>query len=180
MRRLALLVTAFGVFAAGCSGSSNAPTPPVVSRSAPDLAAFLRLPVATPSACPRTANGATIGRRSPWVGHVDVSVFLARNVSTHQTLKLGNTLRADPLVRRAYFESRQQAYQEFQRLYTCWAAVPRSQTPASYRLVLQPTATLGARNALVARIARRGYVDSVSCDPSVPCVNALPSAGASG
>lgn len=143
MRRLALLVIAFGVLAAGCGGGSDATTVPLVARRAPDLAGFLRLPVATPSACPRTANGATIGRRSPWVGHVDVSVFLSPNVSTHQTLALGNALRADPLVRTAYFESKQQAYQEFQRLYTCWAAVPRSQTPASYRLVLQPTATLG-------------------------------------
>jgi hypothetical protein len=179
MRRLALLIAALAV-TAGCGGGSSAPTTPVVTPGAPDLAKFLTLPVATPSACPHSANGATVGRRSPWVGHVDVSVFLSPQASTHETLKLGNDLRSDPLIRTTYFESARQAYLEFQRLYTCWAAVPRSQTPASYRLVLQPTATIGARDALVARLAKRGYVDSVSCDPSLPCVSALPSTSPSG
>jgi FtsX extracellular domain len=176
VRPCALAVVALSVLATGCGGTSKSPAAPVVARVAPDLAGFLRLPVATPSACPPTANGATVGRRSPWVGHVDVSVFLDPAVTTHETLKLGNDLRADPAVRTVYFESATQAYAEFQRLYTCWSAVSRSQTPASYRVVLAHTTTLAARDQLVRRLARRADVDSVSCDPSLPCTAQLPSA----
>jgi hypothetical protein len=178
VRRRALFVVALGLLAAGCSGGASSPTAPA-APGAPDLTGFLRLPVATPSACPRTANGATVGRRSPWVGHVDLSVFLSPAVTTHETLKLGNDLRADPAVRTVYFESARQAYEEFQRLYTCWSEVPRSQTPPSYRVVLVPTTTLAVRDRLVRRLARRHDVDSVSCDPSLPCTAQLPSAAAS-
>jgi hypothetical protein len=180
VRRLALFVVALGLLAAGCGGGASSPTAPLVAPAAPDLAGFLRLPVATPSACPSTANGATVGRRSPWVGHVDLSVFLSPAVTTHETLKLGNDLRADPAVRTVYFESAKQAYEEFQRLYTCWSEVPRSQTPASYRVVLVPTTTLAVRDSLVRRLARRHDVDSVSCDPALPCTAQLPSATPSG
>jgi hypothetical protein len=82
-------------------------------------------------------------------------------------------------VQKAYFESAAQAYREFQRLYTCWTAVPRSQTPPSYRLVLRSSATLAERNLLVRRIAGEPDVDTVSCDPTVPCTDALASATAS-
>jgi cell division protein FtsX len=139
----------------------------------------LNQPVASPSTCPSNVNGTTIGRSSPWVGTVDVSVFLRPNVTTQQVLKIANDLRTDPLVQTVYFESARQAYQEFERLYTCWTAVPRSQTPASYRLVLVPNATLATRDLLVRRLAKQPAVDTVSCDPTVPCVNVLPSASRS-
>lgn len=180
MHRVALTVAGLAMVATGCGGSSSAPTTPVLHRAAPDLPSFLKLPIATPSACPSTVNGTTIGRASPWVGTIDVSVFLRRTVTTHQILKLGNDLRADPLVQTVYFESAKQAYQEFQRLYTCSTSVSRSQTPPSYRLVLLPTATLAARDLLVSRVAKQPAVDTVSCDPTEPCVNVLPSATSSG
>jgi FtsX extracellular domain len=162
----------------GCSrGSSGAgPVPP---RTPPDIAAFLRLPVATPSACPSNVNGTTVGRRSPWSGHVDVSVFVAPSAPGREVAALGVRLRRDPLVSRVYFESQREAYREFQRLYTCWTAVPSSQAPASYRLILTPAATFGQRNALVEQLARLPAVDTVSCDPTVPCVSAVRSATAS-
>jgi hypothetical protein len=69
-----------------------------------------------------------------------------------------------------YFESAEQAYQEFQRLYTCWSAVARSQTPASYRMVLVATSTLGSRDSLVRRLVSLPGVASVSCAPALPCV----------
>lgn len=77
------------------------------------------------------------------------------------------------------YEGAAQAYAEFQRLYTCWAQVPRSQTPASYRVILKPTATITQRNALVARVLRQPAVDTVSCDPSLPCTSVVQSATSS-
>jgi hypothetical protein len=172
MHRIALTTVTLAVLAAGCGGSSSpTPEPSVVARTAPDLAAFLKLPVATPSSCPSNVSGSTSGRSSPWVGHVDVSVFLRPSVTTRQTLKLGNTLRADPDVQTAYFESSKQAYEEFQRLYTCWTSVPPSQTPASYRVVLYPTVTIGERNDLVARLVKQHDIDSISCNPTAPCTS---------
>jgi hypothetical protein len=71
--------------------------------------------------------------------------------------------------RTVYFESADDAYAEFQRLYTCSADVPRSALHASYRLVLRPI-TRPARDAFVARLRRLTGVEAVSCDPSSPCL----------
>src|SRR4051794_22651872 len=94
-----------------CSGSS-AP----VTRPAPDLAPLLRQPIATPSMCSGQVSGSTSGRRSPWVGTVDVSVFLTPSLPDPQVRALGDRLRADAAVRTVYFESAAEAYAEFQRL----------------------------------------------------------------
>jgi hypothetical protein len=168
-----MLVASLLVMAAcGSSGSTGAlPSSGVAGETPPDLAKFLQLPVATPSACPSNVSGSTDGRASPWVGHVDVSVFVSTSAGPATVTKLGATLRRNPLVDKVYFESRAQAYAEFQRLYTCWTSVPRTQTPASYRVVLVATATLLARNALVQRLVNSPEVDSVSCNPTVPCTN---------
>jgi cell division protein FtsX len=161
--------------ALGCSGSSTpdaSPTP----RTPPDLAAFLRLPVATPSACASTVSGSTSGRRSPWVGHVDVSVFLAASTGPPDLRRVRRTLDALPAVRHIYYESRRKAYAEFQRLYTCSAEVPARSVPASYRLVLAPV-TQPERDDLVRSIRALDGVRSVSCDPSNPCVDSAAGPG---
>lgn len=180
-RPLRLGLAAAGlVLVAACGSSGSVDTPPTAAPgvgglgSAPDIAKFLRLPVATPSACPSDQNGTTIGRASPWVGHVDLSVFLSTSISGPQNARISRTLHGDALVRTIYYESRSEAYAEFQRLYTCWASVPRSQTPASYRVVLVSTVTLQQRNDLVQRLVNLDGVDSVSCDPDVPCTNIHP------
>lgn len=181
MRRPSLLLVSLAslaVLATGCgggSGSAGGVRPTLVPHTRPNLAAFLRLPVATPSACPGS-DATTVGRSSPWVGRVDVSVFVTPQTPQARVAALGRRLRHDPLVRSVYFESQRTAYEEFQRLYTCWASVPRSQTPASYRLILVTTITLGQRNRLVARLVHLPGVDTVSCDPSVPCVSTVRSA----
>src|SRR4051812_5390419 len=152
--------------AAGCSGGSSAPT--TVAHTPPDLAGFLRLPVATPTACPDGANGTTVGRHSPWVGHVDVSVFLDDKATATTIRRLGDDLRAADGVRTVYYESRAQAFAEFARLYTCSADYPRATIPASYRIVLgQITHT--RRDALLRSIVRMPGVSELSCDPSDPC-----------
>ena len=150
----------------GCGGGSSAGH---ARRTPPDLAAFLRLPVATPTACPSAPAGTT-GRRSPWVGHVDVSVFVADDAPRKVVANLEPILRAEPHVARVYTETKRQAYAEFQRLYTCSAQVPRSALPASYRLILDEVTT-PERDALVQRIYEVPGVGSVSCDPSSPCTN---------
>jgi len=136
----------------------------------PDLAAFLRQPVATPTACGNKVSGTTVGRRSPWVGNVDISVFLEPSATPAQANSLGDQLRGLPGVRTVYFESEDQAYEEFQRLYTCSAYVPRSAVPASYRLVLNSGVKRPQRDDLVTRVHGLPAVSSVSCDPSSPCL----------
>lgn len=156
---------------AGCGGGGSPPTPR--PATAPDLDAFLRLPVATPASCPPDVNGTTSGRRSPWVGHVDVSVFLD-DVDPHRTQRIGAALDRIPQVRRVYYESAEEAYAEFQRLYTCSEQVPATSVPASYRLVLYAV-TRSERDDLVRRVYDLAGVASVSCDPSSPCVDLRPS-----
>jgi hypothetical protein len=181
MRRVLVCLAVVAVAVTGCGGGSSAtdPNPSVVSTAAPNLEAFLRLPVATPSACPSNVSGSTDGRTSVWAGRVDLSVFVSLSASTRQTLKLGNLLRADSRVRAVYYESKKQAYEEFQRLYTCWTSVPRSQTPASYRVDLLATVSITERNVLVAHLARMSDVDTVSCNPIIPCTSSLPPATSS-
>jgi hypothetical protein len=176
MRLPILLVVPVTVAAlAGCGGSSTPSVSPGV-RTPPSLAAFFGEPPATPSSCPSTANGTSDGRSSPWVGHVDVSVFLKTSATPRSVRRVGASLRKAATVQRVYFESRAKAYAEFQRLYTCWAEVPSSATPPSYRVVLTPTATIGQRNTLVARLLHDPAVDTASCDPSLPCVDVVRSA----
>ena len=163
-RCLALaLITAAAV---ACGGSS----PPSTERTPPDLAAFLRLPVATPSACPAGSNGTGSGRLSPWAGHVDISVFIADSADAATRKALHDALVAAAHVAHVYTESRAQAYEEFQRLYTCSAGVPRSVVRASYRLVVDNSTTTPQRDALVRQIYRLPGVGDVSCDPVSPCV----------
>ena len=115
-------------------------------------------------------SGTTAGRRSPWVGNVDISVFLEGSATPAQISSLGNQLRGLAGVQRVYFESADQAYQEFQRLYTCSADVPRSAVPASYRLVLDDGVKRPQRDDVVTRVRGLPAVSSVSCDPSSPCL----------
>lgn len=171
---LAAGLVALVLVAAGCSGSS-AGSPSALTRphGTPDLADFLAQPVASPRVCPSNRNGTSSGRASPWVGTVDVSVYLKNSDSPASVTAVGNRLRRDPLVATVYYESRRQAYEEFERLYTCSAKVRSGSLPASYRLVLRRGATIGERNALVARMQRDTAVEVVACDPSAPCVNVV-------
>jgi cell division protein FtsX len=103
------------------------------------------------------------------VGNVDVSVFLEPSATTAQITSLGGQLRAMREVRTVYYEPADQAYAEFQRLYTCSSDVSRAAVPASYRLVLQQV-TRPQRDALVTRLRGLPAVSGVSCDPSSPCI----------
>jgi hypothetical protein len=97
-------------------------------------------------------------------------VFVRPKATVAEVRSLARTLRHDPLVAQVYFESRRQAYAEFQRLYKCWASVPPSSTPASYRLVLVSGISSADRDRLVGRLAGLDAVDGVSCDASVRCL----------
>lgn len=162
---LVVLVLGLSAATVGCGGGADDSRP----RTPPDLAAFLRLPVATPTTCP-TAVSTASGRRSPWVGHVDISVFVEDKATPARVRSLRSELSNLPDVSAVYFESRAQAYAEFQRLYTCSAEVPQSAVRASYRLVLDQV-TRPERNRVVRAIYRLPGVGSVSCDPSSPCTD---------
>jgi hypothetical protein len=176
-RSVPALLLCLAVMAAGCGSSGSAGNAgAVIQPSAPRIKAFLKLPVATPSTCPSNVNGATSGRISPWVGHVDISVFLAAHASPSLVASLGAGLRSNPAVLRVYYESKTEAYAEFQRLYTCSAGTPHSQVPASYRVVLKQGTTVAARNRIVGTTVREPGVETASCDPSNPCVDIVNSA----
>src|SRR6478672_10274400 len=96
LRRVAGLAL-LGALGTACGGSSS---PPTTTKTPPDLAAFLRLPVATPSSCPSGVSGSTAGRRSPWVGHVAVSVFVADGVNVAPRHSLYEALVHEPHVAR--------------------------------------------------------------------------------
>jgi hypothetical protein len=180
--RAAALTIAVAIACAGCSGSASTPTtaPSTSPRHAPQLARFLALPVATPSACPSGTNATTTGRSSPWAGTIDASVFITPTSTPRRIRLLGERIRRNPLVRATYYESSRQAYQEFQRLYTCWASVSREQTPASYRLVLSRTATVADRDQLVRDLVSQPDVEEVSCAPALPCSTQTPLPSPSG
>ena len=156
------------LLAAGCGGGGSS-ADSVSARTPPDLEAFLRLPVATPSSCPPSVNGATSGRRSPWVGHVDVSVFLD-DLSPRELEAVRGKVERIGAVKTVYAETQAQAWAEFQRLYTCSAQVPRDSVPASLRIVLFPL-TRPERDDVVRRLHELAGVAGVSCDPSSPCTD---------
>jgi hypothetical protein len=159
------------VFAAGCSGGA-APTARPTTRPLPDLAAFLRTPVATPTACPSGQTGSSAGRRSPWSGRVDVSVYVDPHAGAGATGTLGRRLGALPEVRQVFAESAAEALAEYQRLYTCSASVSRTDLPPSFRLVLH-SLLRARRDQLVVKILRMPSVKTVACDPTDPCTDVV-------
>jgi hypothetical protein len=168
-RSVAVTLTVLAVMsAAGCSGGGSSPA--VQPRTPPDLAGFLKLPVATPTTCPADANGTTVGRTSPWVGHVDVSVYVDQHATPPAVRRLGAQLRHLSGVSTVYYESHREAVAEFARLYTCSANFPQATIPASYRLVLGGLTHVD-RDAVLRRIVRLPAVGEVSCDPSDPCTS---------
>lgn len=72
---------------------------------------------------------------------IEVSIFLANEVSEQQRADLDTALKADPLVREVIYESRQQAYDRFKEMYRdapdLVNAVKPEQLPESFRVRLQ-------------------------------------------
>jgi hypothetical protein len=176
VRRLLPALLCLVTLAAGCGGAGSAGPSVVVQPAPPRIKAFLKLPVATPSRCASNVSGTTAGRISPWSGHIDISVFLDGNATPALTRTLGSGLRSNRQVKRVYYESKAEAFAEFQRLYTCSASVKNPDIPASYRLQLMAGTTVSARNALVGRILGEPGVATASCDPSDPCTAVVASA----
>lgn len=71
---------------------------------------------------------------------IEVSIFLANEVSEQQRADLDTALKADPLVRDVIYESRQQAYDRFKEMYRdapdLVNAVKPDQLPESFRVRL--------------------------------------------
>jgi hypothetical protein len=170
--RAAVLTAALGIatLVAGCSGSSSGGTPTGNVPAPADFPSFLQLPVATPASCAPHSNGTTSGRRSPWVGRIDVSLFVHPGTTNSQLRRLASTVLAMQSVRTVYVESAQQAYAEFQRLYTCSANVSPDQVPASLRIRLF-NLNAADREKTLHQLVGLPHVDSLSCDPSNPCTD---------
>ena len=70
----------------------------------------------------------------------DVSIFLARDITASQRSDLRAALQADPLVRDLRFESRDEAFTRFKRLWAdspdFVASVPADSVPESFRMTL--------------------------------------------
>jgi hypothetical protein len=170
---------ALALLAASCTdtAATTAPTATTGREPAPpNLQQFLQLPVATPVACARGSVATATGRVSPWTGHVDISVFLAPGSPRSTRRTVTSQVSHSPLVATTYDESQRQAHEEYARLYTCSGSVATADTPASLRIVLQSGTTTAQRNRLVVTLVRDRGVDSVSCDPSNPCVDVVRSA----
>ncbi len=123
---------------------------------------------------PRARARATSAGRPTAEARPGSATSTCRSTSGHRSATAADRpARSDAAHRPArpqgLLRTQHQAYEEFQRLYTCWTSVPKSQTPASYRVVLTPLATLLQRNDLVQRLVNKPGVDSVSCEPTVPC-----------
>jgi FtsX extracellular domain len=165
-----LVVVTLTAVACSSSSSSGAKSKPLIQP--PNIQALLRLPVATPSVCPSNVNGTTIGRASPWE-YTDISLYMTPHASTKDNLVVTRELKTSPYVTAIYFETARQAYAEFQHLYTCWAAVPRSQTPSSYRVNLKTTTQISQRNALVEQLLTLPGVDTITCPAVESCVSVV-------
>jgi cell division transport system permease protein len=76
-----------------------------------------------------------------WSDKIEVSVFLARNVSQDQRQAIENQLKSQPVVERVYYESQQQAYDRFKDQFKDSPDMVRNVTPSvlpeSFRVKLK-------------------------------------------
>lgn len=78
--------------------------------------------------------------KESYYSDIEVSIFLANEVSEQQRTDLNTALEADPLVRDVVYESREQAYERFKEMYRdapdLVNAVKPEQLPESFRVRL--------------------------------------------
>jgi hypothetical protein len=96
----------------------------------------------------------------------DVGIFLRPDITWQQRDALRDALRADPLVRNLSFESHEDAYERFKKLWhdspDFVASVDASQLPESFRLKLTPSPQYAAFAAAFAgRPGVQGLVGGV-------------------
>jgi cell division transport system permease protein len=66
-----------------------------------------------------------------YYSQIQVSIFLAPDITEEQRAELDQTLQADPLVASYYFESRDQAYEQFRTLFADSPELVEATDPAS-------------------------------------------------
>ncbi|HEX9891985.1 MAG TPA: permease-like cell division protein FtsX [Actinomycetota bacterium] len=103
-----------------------------------------------------------------WGRKVEVSVFLREDVSGEQVDALGREVAGFPEVERVFFESRQQAFQRFQRLFrdspTLVENVDVEAMPQSYRVKLTDP---GKFAVIRARLAGQPAIDEIRDEQAV-------------
>lgn len=78
---------------------------------------------------------------SSWERKVEVNVFLRDEITPDQTKELGAAIAGMPEVSKVYYESKEQAYQNYKKMFrdtpAIWQNVDPNALPASYRIKLR-------------------------------------------
>jgi cell division transport system permease protein len=137
----------------------------------------LNLGASTPGA-PATEAAPAVPGSSGCSATGDIDVFLRPGITDQQRAGLHATLESDPLVRTVVYESQDEAYQRFQRLWQdspdFQKSVAADQLPASFRITL---ANAPGRPGFAARMKSRPEVQDVQvegCAPGVPADGSTP------
>lgn len=97
-----------------------------------------------------------------WENKVELNVFLRDEITPEQTKDLGAQISGMPEVRKVYFESKQEAFKEYKRMFKESPAITENvdpdALPASYRIKLKDPKTA---EAVAARLKGRPGVDEV-------------------
>jgi len=102
------------------------------------------------------------GMVSSWEGKVELNVFLRDEITPEQTKQLGADISGMPEVRKAYYESKDQAFQEYKRMFKDSPGITENVDPAalpsSYRIKLNDPSRA---EAVASRLQGRPGVEDV-------------------
>lgn len=97
-----------------------------------------------------------------WEGKVELNVFLRDEITPEQSKELGSAISSMPEVSRVFYESKDQAFNEYKKMFedtpAIWQNVDPNALPASYRIKLKDPNTA---QAVASRLEGRPGVDEV-------------------
>lgn len=97
-----------------------------------------------------------------WEGKVELNVFLREEITPEQSKELGAAISSMPEVARVFYESKDQAFNEYKKMFedtpAIWQNVDPNALPASYRIKLKDPKTA---QAVASRLEGRPGVDEV-------------------
>lgn len=97
-----------------------------------------------------------------WEGKVELNVFLREEITPEQSKELGSAISSMPEVAKVFYESKDQAFNEYKKMFedtpAIWQNVDPNALPASYRIKLKDPNTA---QAVASRLEGRPGVDEV-------------------
>lgn len=97
-----------------------------------------------------------------WEGKVELNVFLREEITPEQSKELGSAISSMPEVSKVFYESKDQAFNEYKKMFedtpAIWQNVDPNALPASYRIKLKDPNTA---QAVASRLEGRPGVDEV-------------------